>query len=252
MIETAERPAPGRPTEDRIFVLPNAVVLLDGVTSTRPPTRNGAWYAQTLGTELATLLATPANLGDLLATAIDRIAQRHALIPGDSPASTVAITRWTADTVDVLVLADSPVVVFTPEPKVIADTRLVDLRPVASPITDWTNREGGYWVAEAVPEAGHQAVQASFPRSEVENVIMTTDGVSCGVDDYGIFPNWQAVLDIATTRGVEAVLDDVRKAELSDPERTRWPRFKIHDDQALAVIRGITSSFSPFSASRQF
>ncbi len=239
MIETAERAAPGRATEDRIFVLPNAVVLLDGVTSRRPPDRNGGWYAQTLGTELATLLAGDGDLADLLATAITRVATRYDLVPGDSPASTVAITRWTEDALDVLVLADSPVVVFGDDTTVIADTRLVDLRPVAETITDWKNREGGYWVAEAEPEAAHQAVRASLPRAGIENVIMATDGVSCGVDDYGIFPDWHAVLDIANTRGPEAVLDDVRAAELSDPDRTRWPRHKTHDDQALAVIRGL-------------
>ena len=236
MIETAERAAPGRPSEDRIFVLPNAVVLLDGVTSTRPPTRNGGWYADTLGAELTALLAQPGTLGDLLATAITNITKRHTLIPGDSPACTVAITRWTTNTIDVLVLADSPVIVFTPEPKVIADTRLANLRPITRPLAELTNRKDGYWVAEAVPEAGHQALQATFPRSEVENVIMTTDGVSCGVDDYQLFKDWQSVLDLITTTGPEAVLDQIRTAEEADSSKTRWPRPKTHDDQALARI----------------
>jgi hypothetical protein len=236
MVKTAERAAPGRTTEDRVVVLPNAVVLLDGVTSRRPPDRNGGWYATRLGAELATLLPDGGDLADLLATAIKHVATNHDLVPGDSPASTVAIARWDDDTLDALVLADSPIVAFSHDTTVIADTRLAKLRPLGGTVTDWKNRPGGYWVAEADPEAAHQAVQTSLPRAGLTNVIMATDGVSCGVDDYKIFPNWHAVLDLATTNGPDAVLDEVRAAELSDPDRTRWPRHKTHDDQALALI----------------
>jgi hypothetical protein len=236
MVEIAEQAAPGRTTEDRVLVLPNAVVVLDGVTSRRPPDRNGGWYATQLSAELARLLPDGGNLADLLATAIKRIATRYDLTPGDSPSSTVAIARWDEHTLDALVLADSPIVAFGTETQVIADTRLAKLRPLGGTITDWRNRPGGYWVAEADPEAAHQAVQTSVPRADLTHVIMATDGVSCGVDDYKIFPTWHSVLDLATTRGPAAVLAEVRAAEHSDQDRTRWPRHKTHDDQALALI----------------
>jgi len=214
------------------------VVLLDGVTSTRPHTRNGAWYAQTLGEELANQLTRNDgdDLADLLATAITNVNKRHALTPDDSPATTVAIARWTDQDVDVLVLADSPVITFGDTTTVIADTRIATLRPATTNVLDWKNRHGGYWVAEADPEAARQAISTTLPRKSVEKVIIATDGVSCGVDDYKIFPTWQSVLDLITTNGPEAVLDQVRAAELSDPTRTRWPRHKTHDDQALALI----------------
>lgn len=236
-IRTAERSAPGRPTEDRIFTLENAVVVLDGVTSTRPSTRNGAWYAQTLGQELlAQLTGSSADLADLLTVAIGNVNERHGLAPGDSPATTVAIVRWTDRVVDVLVLADSPVIAFGDTTTVIADTRIAALRPTAKDILSYKNRPGGYWVAEADPRAAHQAIRKTLPRESVRKVIIATDGVSCGVDDYRIFPTWQAVLDLITVTGLEAVLDQVRVAELTDPTRSRWPRFKIHDDQALAFV----------------
>lgn len=236
-IEFAERPAPGRPTEDRVFTLPNAVIVLDGVTSHRPPDRNGGWYADTLGNELVRSIAEQDDLADLLAGAIERIATRYDLSPGDAPSSTVSITRWTDDSVEALVLADSPVVAFGTTPHVTADTRLADLRGQVDRISDWKNRAGGWWVAEAIPEAAHQAVRATWPREDITAVIMATDGVSCGVDDYEIFENWQEVLDLADRKGLEAVLDEVREAEDLDPDRLRWPRYKTHDDQALVVIR---------------
>ncbi|WP_033436565.1 protein phosphatase 2C domain-containing protein [Saccharothrix sp. NRRL B-16314] len=259
-ITTAERPGVGRdglprPTEDRIVRLPNAVVLLDGATSPTPRERDGGWHSRHLALELA---GEPAgkvaddaagevvgvrgrldgDLSDHLARAIERLARHHGLTPGDSPSSTVAITRWTDTAVDVLVLADSPVVVFTDAgPEVVADNRLRDLRGKVDRITDWRNREHGWWVAEADPAAAHRAVRASWPRDRVRAVLMATDGVSCGVDDYDLFENWKIVLDITSENGPEAVLDRIRAAEVEDVDRQKWPRPKVHDDQALAVIR---------------
>ncbi|MFI9007024.1 hypothetical protein ACIGNX_07335 [Actinosynnema sp. NPDC053489] len=239
-ITTAERAGVGRdglprPTEDRIVVLPNAVVLLDGATSPTPRERDGGWHSWHLAEQLTRL---DGDLADDLAAAIARLAVAHDLTPGDSPSSTVAITRWTDTAVDVLVLADSPVVVFTDAGvEVVADHRLRDLRGEVEPITDWRNREGGWWVAEADPAAAHRAVRASFPRERVRAVLMATDGVSCGVDDYGLFADWRAVLRITSEKGPDAVLDEIRAAEAGDADRTKWRRVKVHDDQALAVIR---------------
>ncbi|MEU4444252.1 hypothetical protein AB0K14_18355 [Actinosynnema sp. NPDC050801] len=239
-ITTAERAGVGRdglprPTEDRIVRLPNAVVLLDGATSPTPRARDGGWHSRHLAGELTAL---DGDLADDLAAAIGRLAAEHGLVPGHSPSSTVAITRWTDTDVDVLVLADSPVVVFTDAgAEVVADTRLRDLRGEVERITDWRNREHGWWVAEADPAAAHRAVRASWPRDRVRAVVMATDGVSCGVDDYGLFADWSTVLHITSENGPEAVLDEIRVAEEGDPDRTKWPRAKVHDDQALAVIR---------------
>lgn len=255
-ITTAERPGVGRdglprPTEDRIVRLPNAVILLDGATSPTPRERDGGWHsrhlAEELGTEERDGGELVGDLADRLAEAVARLARKHGLTPGNSPSSTVAITRWTDTDVDVLVLADSPVVVFTDTGvEVVADTRLRDLRGRVDRITDWRNREHGWWVAEADPAAAHRAVRASWPRDRVRAVLMATDGVSCGVDDYGLFEDWQTVLDITSEKGPEAVLDEIRAAEAADRDRTKWPRAKVHDDQALAVI-----GFTRFSAEKK-
>ncbi len=239
-ITTAERAGVGRdglprPTEDRIVRLPNAVVLLDGATSPTPRERDGGWHSRHLAEQLTHL---DGDLADDLARAIARLAAEHGLTPGNSPSSTVAITRWTDTDVDVLVLADSPVVVFTDTGvEVVADHRLRDLRGRVDRITDWRNREHGWWVAEADPVAAHRAVRARWPRDRVHTVLMATDGVSCGVDDYGLFADWRAVLDVTSENGPEAVLDRIRAAEAGDADRTKWLRAKVHDDQALAVIR---------------
>lgn len=232
LIETAEQGAPGRASEDRIRVLPNAVVVLDGVTSrTRPPDRNGGWYATKLADELARLVDATTPLTDLLALAIANLVAEHDLVPGDSPAATASIVRWDDETIDALVLCDTPVVAFGRTTEVVEDTRLADLRPDPD-ILRWKNKPGGYWVAEADPEAGHQALTTSWPRAVIKRVIVATDGVSCGVSEYGLF-SWEELAELP----LADVLDRIRAAEHGDSEHKRWPRYKTHDDQAIARLR---------------
>jgi hypothetical protein len=267
-IEVAERPGVGldgavRPSEDVVVVLPNGVVLLDGATSMDPDLLSGGWYASRLAGELAGRLAgyPDTDLADLLAAAIKTVARDHDLTPGKSPSSTVAMLRWTDSVVEGLVLADSPIVVFTNDgPSVLADDRiatmprgsgyrnrltagggydenhLVALREAAENTSRRRNVDGGFWVAEADPEAAHQAERRTWPRETVHAIIMASDGVTCGLDTYGVFQDWLEILDLATTKGPETVLDRVRAAEQADPNGTRWPRPKPHDDQALVVI----------------
>jgi hypothetical protein len=269
VVEVAERPGVGldgkvRPSEDVVVVLPNAVALLDGATSLRPGLRSGGWYASRLAGELAgRLTGYPSmDLADLLAAAIRAVARENALTPGESPSSTVALARWNDEVVEGLVLADSPVVAVTADGvRVLEDDRiarlprrgpsyrdglregtgygdshLAALRTSAAAVGRLRNTDGGFWVAEADPDAAHEARRARWPRAAVRRLLLASDGVACGVDDYRIFPDWSAVDALAGEKGPEAVLDAVRTAEESDPDGTRWPRPKVHDDQAMAVV----------------
>ena len=170
--------------------------------------------------------------------------------------------RWNDEVVEGLVLADSPVAVETADAVlVLHDDRIANLprpggsyrdrlrggegygadhvaalRTSATAVGRLRNTEGGFWVAEADPDAAHEARRATWPRATVRRVLLASDGVACGVDDYRIFPDWAAVFALVTDQGADAVLDAVRAAEEADPDGTRWPRPKRHDDQALAVV----------------
>lgn len=256
-----------RPTEDRVVPFGHGVVVLDGVTSLTPGTAGGGWYAGLLGAELARRIEgdPEVDLGDVLAESIRSVATAEGLVPGRSPASTVAIARWTDDRVDALVLADSPVVAFgAAGPRVLADehlrrlprsrpgfrTRLRDgagygeghaesLRAGMTATARYRNTEGGFWVAEADPAAARHAARAGWDRADTDALLLATDGVSCGVDDYGLF-DWSQVLGLARAEGPGAVLAAVRQAELEDPDGVRWPRPKRHDDQALVLVDGLS------------
>jgi hypothetical protein len=267
-VEVAEQPGVGvdgaaRASEDVVVVLPHAVVVLDGATTLRADLKSGGWYAAELAGRIAgRLTAAPeADLADLLAGSIRALARESGLRPGSSPSSTVAMLRWDDRVVDALVLGDTPVIAFGPNgPEVLADERLATLprrggyrdrlsagggygaehvaalRSAGASMDSLRNQDGGFWVAEADPDAAYEARRARWPLAGLRSVLMATDGVACGVDDYRIFSDWTAVLDLAMSRGAPAVLDLVRDAERSDPHGTRWPRPKPHDDQALVLL----------------
>ncbi|TNC28511.1 protein phosphatase 2C domain-containing protein [Amycolatopsis alkalitolerans] len=232
-----------RPSEDHVVILENAVVLLDGATAPAPGLPPGGWYAGLLAAELADALrAKPEeDLRALLSGAIAAVAAAHDLHPGASPSSTVAMLRWTTSRIDGLVLADSPVVAFGPagaDP--LTDDRLARLRRsgrlnTTAEVHALRNRPGGFWVAEATPAAASRARCRSWPRGSLDAVLLASDGVSVGVDDYGLF-DWPQVLTAARERGLSSVLEAVRAAERTDPRGKRWPRAKVHDDQALVLV----------------
>ncbi len=224
-------------------MLPKAVLLLDGATATGLRGMSVTEYVDALLQMLARQVAKrpSADLATLLAATIGALATKHGLLPGESPSSTVAMLRWQPSTVDVLVLGDSPVVIFTPDGRLeVADTRLAVLRRAGklgdtAAVDRLRNVDGGFWVAEADPGAAAHALRGSWPMPEVMAAILASDGVSVGVDDYRLF-DWERLLELSTTDGPEAVLDAVRTIERTDPDRIRWPRPKLHDDQSLAVV----------------
>lgn len=245
-------------------MLGNAVVVLDGATNLTPGLPSGGWYADRLAEQLGDRLQTAPERGlaDLLEDAIRHVANAHGLVAGSSPSSTVAIARWTSERVDALVLADSPVVAFSGgQPRPLVDDRLrrlpasrhtypqllldgvgygeelaAALRAGMTKTAErYRNHPGGFWVAEANPVAATHAVETSWCRADIDGLLLATDGVSCGVDDYGLF-TWAEAFAQACAEGPAAVLDAVRRAEEADPDGRRWPRAKRHDDQLLVLV----------------
>lgn len=62
-----------------------------------------------------------------------------------------------------------------------------------------------------------------------------TDGVSIGVDRYGVPADWRAALTLASDDPAR-VIELVHNAEISDPDGERWLRSKRHDDKTISII----------------
>lgn len=258
-IKVAQLPGGNEPTEDRVFIAPNAVIVLDGATQLRKLERDGGWIAHELGQRLIDgLVRSPeVALDDLLEAALYELVEVHQLQPATSPSTTVNIVRLTATTVDVLVLCDSPVAIRHMDGKVhaIRDDRIGHVlsaigRPVGrhrlgdskwddalSEFESLRNTSDGFWVASANPRAAREAITQSIPREDVVAILSMTDGVSVGVDRYGSPASWLEAFSLAEDLGPHAVLELVQTAENQDLDCVRWPRTKPHDDKILAIVR---------------
>lgn len=217
---------PAEHSDDRVFVTPHAVIVLDGASAFTPVPVSAAIYADTLGRRIAELLtAEPsAELRSVLAEAIAHAAAKLDLRPGESPSSTVSILRETDTTIDVLVLGDSPVVIGAPKPITITDDRLarlelpeqaayrnrlaagsgfddehaVLLAKLQHHQADYRNRTGGYWIAEINLTAPHHAISRRVPRDETTWAVLATDGAWEPLRCLR-FTDWPALVDTSAT-----------------------------------------------------
>lgn len=263
----ATEPAqPGRDNEDFVGATADAVVLLDGATApagiASPCSHSVRWYSYTLGsTLLAELTQSTAPLPELLAQGIKRVTSLHDftcdLSRGDSPSATVVMLRRTADRLDWLVLCDSVLILDTgtAEPTVICDDRLdriamptrerlralpadspehaEALREHAKAVSEYRNRDGGFWVASTDPLVAEQALTGTVPAGTVRAAALLSDGASRLVDCFHL-ATWRNVLDILHRYGPADLIRRVREAEHTDPHGRRWPRGKTYDDATAA------------------
>jgi hypothetical protein len=216
---------PGWPNEDFAAVAPGAAVLLDGATTFPTGTDTGcvhgvAWYARTLGGVFVSAITAepPVPLADALAAAIADVRDRHAgtceLGNPSTPAATVTAVRATPAGFDILALSDSVVVADYDDgrpPLVITDT---------------------HWPAAASPDAARHARTATLPGTGLRGIALLSDGATRIADRYGLM-SWSVLLAIIRDRGPARLIRQVRVAEDSDPECTRWPRSKARDDATI-------------------
>jgi Protein phosphatase 2C len=256
----------GRPNEDFVGAVPGAVVLLDGagIRGTDSICHHGAaWYSHTLGTTLLGQLSREprVDLIAALAESIGQVSGQHRrtcdVDNPSSPQSTVAIVRFDADRVDLLVLADVFVVVDPSEagPQVITDSREVSVRSecsavlrglsVGTPEYERTklsvidalrarrNQPGGYWIAKEDPQAAAHAVTGSVPLSQLDGVALLSNGASRVVDPYRLAP-WPGVLDLIRTKGPGEILRRVRAAETETSATDSSAAIRHPDDATIA------------------
>jgi len=232
---------PGWPNEDFAAVAPGVAVLLDGATQVPSDADSGclhgvAWYARSLGTVLlAEILAGPgAPLADSLAAAIAQVRALHAdtcdLASPRTPCATVTALRHGGDGIEYLALSDSTVAADLAdgrEPLIITDER----------------RAGRYRVAAASPEAAGNSLTGTFPLAGLRGVALLSDGAARQVDLYGLI-SWPAAVALLREAGPAELIRQVRAAEASDSDCSRWPRQKAADD-ATAVYWRLSAESRP-------
>ncbi|WP_031029383.1 protein phosphatase 2C domain-containing protein [Streptomyces sp. NRRL WC-3725] len=247
-----------RPNEDFAGVgLPasgqgGCAVVLDGVT---PPSggtgclHSVPWFTARLGGALTELTVSGRDLtlSEILARAIRRTADAHAdtceLSHPRTPQATVVLTRWSADTVEYLVLSDSALLVRGPDGTVtpVLDDRLAHL-PRSALATDalvdanLRNKEGGFFTAAADPAVAARAVTGTLPRRQVRALAALTDGATRWTETFRE-GDWTALLDLVAKEGARSLVERVRELETADrEERAFLGRAKTHDDATVVYV----------------
>ncbi|GII88997.1 hypothetical protein Ssi03_69870 [Sphaerisporangium siamense] len=238
---------PGRRNEDFVIAGPDWVVVLDGATAPAGVesgcVHDVPWLVARLAAALARglVLDRGASLQDILGGAIGATMKAHVdtcdLANPDSPSSTVAMLRRRGESVDYLVLCDSPVVLATGDGgvEVVHDDRTEHLpggRPYSFELVRSTrNRPGGFWVASTDPGAAHEALTGSVAASDLDGALVLTDGVTRLVEWFGY--SWETLRRVAEEQGPARLISLVREEE----GKTVVPRpGKPHDDATAAWV----------------
>jgi hypothetical protein len=259
-VATAQLPAL-EDSDDKIFTTPNAVIMLDGASAFVPVPVPASVYAGHLGHTLAASLTEQprADLQEVLAEAITATAKSLDLEPGESPSSTVTILRQAGDTVDLLGLGDSvavlPGTVLTDgrmdeldlAPRRQYQQRLANgggydethrllLRELQTQQGHQRNQPGGFWIAEASPDAAQHALVARFRLSAVPWAVLATDGAYNTMTHLGL-TDWPAIAH-ASADELYSILNRCQQWERDeDPQAQQFPRAKRHDDKAIAAVQ---------------
>ncbi len=244
----------GSPNLDWAGATDHVAVVLDGLTEGAATgcVHGTAWYVHQLGARL--LLHAGARdaspLAASLSHAISEVAELHRntcdLSHQGSPCATVTMVRQRERQLEYLVLSDSPLVIDLADgPMVVIDESekvfSARLREQPGDLMQrihhqqlHRNTSEGYWIAQHDPAAANYAITGTV--DDARGALLTSDGAALLVTDYHEL-TWEQLLHLGYTEGPTGIIGATRKAEASDPDRVKWPRYKVSDDATAVLCR---------------
>ena len=201
------------------------------------------------------------RLRTVVRNAIATTADKLDLVPGDSPSSTVSIVRVGPELVDVFVLGDSPVIVGFRDgtQQRICDDRLAQLnfpardayraRLAAGHGYDdehhrllaelqqqqraVRNKLGGYWIAEATPEAANEGIKFRAAWREIIWCIIGTDGTEKPLRGAAL-TDWSSITS-SSVPDLRSLLQRLHRWEASTASTATRLGAKTHDDKSVVA-----------------
>lgn len=93
-----------------------------------------------------------------------------------------------------------------------------------------------YGMLNGEPEALQFVRSGSMDLTGVTDLLLFTDGLFLPKEDPRGRRDWRTFVELYQVGGLHEIRDYVRKQESMDPARTKYPRFKCHDDIAAIAI----------------
>jgi hypothetical protein len=249
--------------QDRYITGDGFAAVLDGATSVAGDrSHDPGWYAEQLADAIEKTVPQGGSLAGAVEEAIHVVRNAHGLTPATTPTSTVALARWSDDTVETYMLGDSyGVILYADGTEAVHTDHRLDtvaageraayrkrlaeghgydvghralLLDLQAEQARRCNRPDGYWIAGAEPEAARHGLISVETRAEISALVLASDGVDPA--RHPTATTWRDLYDEAAELGPEHVLQRIQNAEEADPNGERWPRSKLHDDKTLVAI----------------
>ncbi|MGJ3508869.1 protein phosphatase 2C domain-containing protein [Enemella sp. A6] len=250
-----------------------AILVLDGATGlgegrVSPEGSDARWFAHTVGDQLSARLGGEGSLTELIALSLAETRRAWAELPGSAeasglalPTAGLAVARLNEDRLEWATLGDCRVVLATTDAIVehVADElRALDAKAIAAMVE--IAERTGCTVAEARGQIvdtlrAHRQLQnveyaildldgagldrlrtGSLPVSQVRAVMLASDGFAELWDGFGAATAGEVLGRLNDDRAQDwlAELFELRDR---DPDHSRLPRFKLHDDSTVAWAR---------------
>jgi hypothetical protein len=251
--------------------------LMDGATQLHEPAHGltAAWHVGQLDACFRAALAQDPqiDLADLATAAITQTADTFFAQSGmtvedsmmERPFCTLALCRVNeaADKLEYLVLCDSSLLVLSPQDeKLVSDLRLDDLNAL-DPTNALLKAGAGFDSAEYkaallsayhhvfahlnMPDGWYAVAQDASVVSEAlrgdiavtpdDVILLMSDGFTRAVDTLGVYTSWRALTKDVTSKGLDAVIESIRKTERADAEGRKHPRSSRHDDATALWVQ---------------
>ncbi|HWB38733.1 MAG TPA: protein phosphatase 2C domain-containing protein [Candidatus Saccharimonadales bacterium] len=265
-VSSISYPGTDRPNEDSLLIDTDSCLLavFDGASSITPDLydgQTGAYIASHIAAEVFAKTAGDFRAKAEAATnAIEAAHQKYQVDVSQIPnrfMTTVAAARVGDAEVELFQLGDSvPVVAYrngqveTPliyndqdadimrRWRTLADAGRTGIRQlVAENVLELRgNANRTFGVLNGDPAYANFIQSKTLKISDVATILLLTDGLFMPKSDPNEPENWQAIYDLYTAGGLEALYAKVREVEDSDPELQIYPRYKLHDDATAIAI----------------
>lgn len=106
--------------------------------------------------------------------------------------------------------------------------KLVDTDILA--LRERSNADEGHGVLNGDPDAAHFLKTATLPLADITALLILTDGMFLPKEDPESEEDWKTCFELCESGGLMHLYNTVRDLENTDPNLTRYPRYKLHDD----------------------